>query len=186
MAETVIMDGTTLSCAGVAAVARGDAQVAVAPSGLARAAAAHRAALEAAARSPFYGRTTGVGANGMMAVVPGNGHGLRLVRSHVGGAGELVDGDVARGMLAVRLAPQPIGVPPLQPRQAEQQVDDAAADGNDHAAIDDHATIDRPAPISLILHRPDHAVACSTSTGRAAARSYRKPSTCVCTSQRLR
>src|SRR3984957_10486089 len=97
------MDGTTLSCAGVAAVARGGARVAVAPEGLARAAAAHQAALEAAARSPFYGRTTGVGANGMMAVDPGNGHGLRLVRSHVGGAGERADGAVARGMLAVRL-----------------------------------------------------------------------------------
>ena len=103
MAETVIMDGTTLSCAGVAAVARGGARVAVAPEGLARAAAAHQAALEAAARSPFYGRTTGVGANGMMAVDPGNGHGLRLVRSHVGGSGERADGAVARGMLAVRL-----------------------------------------------------------------------------------
>ena len=103
MAETVIMDGATLSCAGVAAVARGSAQVAVTASGLARAAASHQAALEAAARSPFYGRTTGVGANGMMAVDPGNGHGLRLVRSHVGGAGERADGAVARGMLAVRL-----------------------------------------------------------------------------------
>jgi histidine ammonia-lyase len=109
VAETVIMDGATLSCAGVAAVARGGARVAVAPEGLARAAAAHQAALEAAARSPFYGRTTGVGANGMLAVDPGNGHGLRLVRSHVGGAGEPVDGDVARGMLAVRLNQLAVG-----------------------------------------------------------------------------
>jgi hypothetical protein len=39
VAETVIMDGATLSRAGVAAVARGGALVAVAPAGLARAAA---------------------------------------------------------------------------------------------------------------------------------------------------
>jgi histidine ammonia-lyase len=109
MAETIVMDGATLSCAGVAAVARGGARVAIAPDGLARAAAAHRAALEAAARSPFYGRTTGVGANGMLPVDPGNGHGLRLVRSHVGGAGEQVDGDVARGMLAVRINQLAVG-----------------------------------------------------------------------------
>jgi histidine ammonia-lyase len=103
------MDGTTLSCAGVAAVARRGALVAIAPGGLDRAAAAYRAAREAAAAGPFYGRTTGVGANGMTAVAPGNGHGLRLLRSHVGGAGEPVDGAVARGMLAVRLNQLAVG-----------------------------------------------------------------------------
>ena len=107
--DAVVMDGTTLSCAGVAAVARRGALVAIAPGGLDRAAAAYRAAREAAAAGPFYGRTTGVGANGMTAVAPGNGHGLRLLRSHVGGAGEPVDGAVARGMLAVRLNQLAVG-----------------------------------------------------------------------------
>src|ERR1700678_3053498 len=71
----VIMDGATLSCAEVAAVG-----------GLA-----------------FYGRTTGVGANGGVTVAPGSGHGLRLLRSHAGGAGEQVSAGIARGALAIRL-----------------------------------------------------------------------------------
>ncbi|HEX8007863.1 MAG TPA: aromatic amino acid lyase, partial [Trebonia sp.] len=100
--EPVVMDGLTLTCAGVAAVARSGARVSIAPEGLARAAAAHRAAIEAAARGPFYGRTTGVGANGLVVVDPGNGHGLRLLRSHCGGGGEPVSGSLARAMLAVR------------------------------------------------------------------------------------
>jgi len=83
----VIADGATLGAAAVAAVARRGARVAVAPEGLARAAAAHRAALAAVAGDAFYGRTTGVGANGRVAVEPGAGHGLRLLRSHVGGPG---------------------------------------------------------------------------------------------------
>ena len=103
MNNPVVMDGGTLSCAAVVAVARGAARVMIAPAGLARAAAAHEAALKAVARDPFYGRTTGVGANGLVPVEPGNGHGLRLLRSHVGGAGEPVSAAVARGMLAIRL-----------------------------------------------------------------------------------
>jgi histidine ammonia-lyase len=79
------------------------ARVTIAPEGLARAAASHRAALEAMARDPFYGRTTGVGANGKVAVEPGRGHGLRLLRSHTGGAGKQVSAAVTRGMLAIRL-----------------------------------------------------------------------------------
>jgi histidine ammonia-lyase len=99
----VIVDGATLSCAAVAAVARRSARVAVAPSGLERAAASHRAALAAVGRDAFYGRTTGVGANGRVTVAPGNGHGLRLLRSHAGGAGEQASADIARGALAIRL-----------------------------------------------------------------------------------
>ena len=99
----VMVDGTTLRCDSLAAVARRGAEVAAAPEGLARAAAAHRAALDAVGTYAFYGRTTGVGANYLEAVRPGSGHGLRLLRSHAGGAGEPVAGDVARGALAIRL-----------------------------------------------------------------------------------
>jgi histidine ammonia-lyase len=101
--NTVIVDGAALSCAAVAAVACRGARVTVAPEGLARAAAAHRAALAAVGRDAVYGRTTGVGANGRMPVAPGNGHGLRLLRSHAGGAGEPVPAAVARGALVIRL-----------------------------------------------------------------------------------
>lgn len=97
------MDGATLACDTLAAVARRGVPVATAPEGLARAAEAHRAALDAVGAHAFYGRTTGVGANHRVAVQPGNGHGLRLLRSHAGGAGEPVAADVARGALATRL-----------------------------------------------------------------------------------
>src|ERR1700679_2635154 len=82
----VIMDGATLSCAEVAAVARRGARVTVAPGGLERAAASHQAAPAAVGRHAFYGRTTGVGANGRVPLAPANVHGLRLLRIHAGGA----------------------------------------------------------------------------------------------------
>jgi histidine ammonia-lyase len=99
----VVVDGATLRCDTLAAVARSGVRVTAAPEGVARAAAAHRAALDAVGAYAFYGRTTGVGANHHVAVTPGNGHGLRLLRSHAGGAGEPVGADVARGALAIRL-----------------------------------------------------------------------------------
>jgi histidine ammonia-lyase len=100
---SLTLDGATLTCTGLAAVARSGASVAIAADGLARAAASHQAALTAVGRDTFYGRTTGVGANGRVPVDPGNGHGLRLLRSHAGGAGEPASIAVARGMLAVRV-----------------------------------------------------------------------------------
>jgi Aromatic amino acid lyase len=57
------------------------ATVTIAPEGLARAAASHRVARTAVGRDAVYGRTTAVGANGKVAVEPGDGHGLRLLRS---------------------------------------------------------------------------------------------------------
>jgi histidine ammonia-lyase len=97
------VDGATLNCATVAAVARRGATVTVAREGLARATASHRVAMAALGRDAFYGRTTGVGANNKVAVKPADGHGLRLLRSHAGGAGALASAAVARGTLAVRL-----------------------------------------------------------------------------------
>ncbi|HTR91429.1 MAG TPA: aromatic amino acid ammonia-lyase [Trebonia sp.] len=99
----VVVDGATLKCNALAAIARGSGRVTVAPEGVARAGAAHRTALAAVSAHACYGRTTGVGANHAVAVPPGNGHGLRLLRSHAGGAGETVAPDVARGALAIRL-----------------------------------------------------------------------------------
>jgi histidine ammonia-lyase len=102
MDDPVMMDGATLDCAALAAVARGGARVVVTPQGRARAAAAHQA-LAAMGQDAVYGRTTGVGANNRMPVPPGSGHGLRLLRSHAGGAGEPATAEVARGALAIRL-----------------------------------------------------------------------------------
>ena len=101
--NSVTVDGATLSCAGVAAVARRGARVSIAPEGLARAAASHQVGLTAVGRDAVYGRTTGVGANGKVAVEPGDGHGLRLLRSHAGGAGAAASAAVARGTLVIRL-----------------------------------------------------------------------------------
>jgi histidine ammonia-lyase len=101
--DSVTLDGAALTCAAVAAVARRGAAVTIAPEGLGRAAGSHRVALGAIGRDALYGRTTGVGANGKVAVEPGAGHGLRLLRSHAGGAGELASAAVARGTLAIRL-----------------------------------------------------------------------------------
>jgi histidine ammonia-lyase len=101
--NSVTLDGARLTCTAVAAVARRGAAVAIAPEGLARAAASHRVALAAIGRDALYGRTTGVGANGRVAVEPTGGHGLRLLRSHAGGAGELASDAIARGTLAIRL-----------------------------------------------------------------------------------
>jgi histidine ammonia-lyase len=101
--NSVTADGATMSCAAVAAVARRGATVTIAPEGLARAEASHRVALAAVGRDALYGRTTGVGANGKVTVEPGGGHGLRLLRSHAGGAGPPASAAVARGTLAIRL-----------------------------------------------------------------------------------
>ena len=59
----LVLDGITLTCAGVAAAARGEQPVAVASQGRERAAAASEVAGYATARREVYGRTTGVGAN---------------------------------------------------------------------------------------------------------------------------
>ena len=101
--DPVMIDGGALDCATLATVARENARVTVAPQALARVGDAHQAALAAVGHQPFYGRTTGVGANNQVLVRPGSGHGLRLLRSHAGGAGELAPAEVARGALAIRL-----------------------------------------------------------------------------------
>jgi histidine ammonia-lyase len=153
----VVLDGNGLSAELVRAVARDGARVSLHPDGVMRAAAAHRAVGELAAKGAVYGRTTGVGANRLVAVpapAPGPGpgptdqvtgpdgsvlggtvlggtvlggtvlagdtalavqgprplttttrdaHGLRLLRSHAGGAGPLLEPTRVRAMLAVRL-----------------------------------------------------------------------------------
>jgi histidine ammonia-lyase len=100
----VVLDGESLSCGQVAAVARGRAQVTFSAAGRGRAAAAARVVAVVTGRRPVYGRSTGVGANRDQ-VVRGEdvtGHGLRLLRSHAGGGGPLVAAELSRAMLVVR------------------------------------------------------------------------------------
>ena len=101
----VVIDGTSLNCAALSAVARRQAGVAVGERAVAAARAAWQVGREVAARQPVYGRTTGVGANHVVELSERDraGHGLRLLRSHAAGTGPLVAPEVARAMLVVRL-----------------------------------------------------------------------------------
>jgi histidine ammonia-lyase len=97
-----MIDGTAMTCEQVRRVARAGATVAVHPDGRERARQAREVVQAVAASQPVYGRTTGVGAN--RAVPAGDtGHGLRLLRSHAGGAGPVLDVTRARAMLVVRV-----------------------------------------------------------------------------------
>lgn len=102
LTEAVLIDGITMTCAEVRRVARDGAAVRLHPDGLERARRAREVVTQVAAARPVYGRTTGVGANRSVAVAD-SGHGLRLLRSHAGGAGPLLDVTRARALLAVRL-----------------------------------------------------------------------------------
>jgi histidine ammonia-lyase len=101
----IVIDGASLTCSQVTAVARGTARVTVADAALDAARGAWRVAGEVAARHPFYGRNTGVGANRVVGIdeTEDAGHGLRLLRSHAAGAGPLLGQELARAMLVVRL-----------------------------------------------------------------------------------
>src|ERR1700722_14664171 len=99
----VLLDGESLTCAQVAAAARGRAPVTISDAGRARARAAALVAAEVTAQRPVYGRTTGVGANRDQPVGPADDEaGLRLMRSHAGGGGPLVPPELSRAMLVVR------------------------------------------------------------------------------------
>jgi histidine ammonia-lyase len=105
----IVLDGTSMTCGDVAAVGRRLAGVEIGPAGLRRASAAAetaRAMTEQAlaAGRAVYGRTTGVGFNRSIEVIPADERsvGLRLVRSHASGAGPLLAPEVGLAMLAVR------------------------------------------------------------------------------------
>ena len=101
----IIIDGASLTCDGVVAVARDEAPVTIAAGAAAAARAAWETAREVAARRPVYGRATGVGANRNIGLAEDQlaGHGLRLLRSHAAGTGPLQPADLGRAMLVTRL-----------------------------------------------------------------------------------
>jgi histidine ammonia-lyase len=101
----VVIDGASLTCAAVAAVARRQADVAVGERAVAAARAAWLTGRDLAARQPVYGRNTGVGANHVVDLSEGDRaeHGIRLLRSHAAGTGPLLAAEVARALLVVRL-----------------------------------------------------------------------------------
>ncbi len=106
------LDGTSLTARVVAAVARtpGPVDLHLDGAALAHVKRAARLGADLSTRRAVYGRTTGVGANrdelvpeqGGTAGQP-SGHGLRLLRSHCGGAGDRLDPELVRAALLIRL-----------------------------------------------------------------------------------
>ncbi|MBB4703131.1 aromatic amino acid ammonia-lyase [Sphaerisporangium siamense] len=121
MASPIVLDGVRARPGDIAEIARAGARVALAGTGLDRARASHAAARAIAARRPVYGRTTGVGANRTEAVPAAERdlHGLRLLRSHAGGAGPPEPDVHVRAMLAVRVNQILAGGSGLRPAFAE-------------------------------------------------------------------
>lgn len=99
---------------------------------------AHAAAHRLSAKTPTYGRTTGVGAN-KSELVDDDDHGLRLLRSHAVDAGEELPARAARAMLAVRLNQLCVpgsGVAPQVLRGLERMLaEDALPTVRAHASI---------------------------------------------------
>jgi histidine ammonia-lyase len=104
-AGPVVIDGESLTCPQVAAVARSEARVTVGAAAVAAARAAWQVVREVTAQRSVYGRNTGVGANRTVDIGEADEpeHGLRLFRSHSAGAGPLLAPEFARAMLVVRL-----------------------------------------------------------------------------------
>ena len=105
----IVLDGTSLTCAAVAVLARRQDRPEVSETGLRRARASAETARALAAQAaaegrPVYGLTTGVGFNRRLSVSPEDERaaGLRLVRSHAAGAGPSLAPEIGLGMLAVR------------------------------------------------------------------------------------
>src|SRR4051812_14626619 len=100
----VELDGRGLTVPDVVRLADAAAAPAVAPDALDRARRSWQAAGLLAAAGRLYGRGTGVGAHRSVPVAAQDEaeHGLRLLRSHAGGAGALLAARQVRAMLAVR------------------------------------------------------------------------------------
>jgi histidine ammonia-lyase len=105
----IVLDGMSLTCAGVAAIGRRLAPVEIGEEGRVRAGGAADLARAAAERAveaggAVYGRTTGVGYNRRVGVTVDDqeSSGLRLLRSHAAGAGPPLEPEVGLAMLAVR------------------------------------------------------------------------------------
>ncbi|MEV0698974.1 aromatic amino acid lyase [Saccharopolyspora sp. NPDC050389] len=95
--DPVLLDGTEMSIVDVVRIVDDQVAIGVPPAALARLGAA------AAVAGPVYGRTTGVGANRSEVVPGGAAHGMRLLRSHASGIGNLLPERDVRAMLTVRL-----------------------------------------------------------------------------------
>ncbi|MFM9701461.1 aromatic amino acid ammonia-lyase [Streptomyces galilaeus] len=100
----VVLNGTTLTVGELITLVDGAAVPEVAPEARERAVRSFRAGRRLAAAGRLYGRGTGVGAHRAVSVDADDerAHGLRVLRSHAGGAGALLPARQVRAMLAVR------------------------------------------------------------------------------------
>ncbi|MFF8322824.1 aromatic amino acid ammonia-lyase [Streptomyces bobili] len=100
----VVLNGTTLTVGELITLVDGAAVPEVAPEARERAVRSFRAGRRLAAAGRLYGRGTGVGAHRAVSVEADDerAHGLRVLRSHAGGAGALLPARQVRAMLAIR------------------------------------------------------------------------------------
>ncbi|MGW7129132.1 aromatic amino acid ammonia-lyase [Streptomyces bobili] len=100
----VVLNGTTLTVGELITLVDGAAVPEIAPEARERAVRSFRAGRRLAASGRLYGRGTGVGAHRAVSVDADDerAHGLRVLRSHAGGAGALLPARQVRAMLAVR------------------------------------------------------------------------------------
>ncbi|MER5195356.1 aromatic amino acid lyase [Streptomyces sp. NPDC002755] len=120
-----VLNGTTLTVGALIALVDGEAVPTVDPEARERAGLSWRAAQRLAAAGRLYGRGTGVGAQRSVPVDEGDeaAHGLRLLRSHAGGAGVLLPARQVRAMLAVRANQLLAGGSGIQPALIDALVD---------------------------------------------------------------
>ncbi|MER6785444.1 aromatic amino acid lyase [Streptomyces sp. NPDC000658] len=121
----VLLDGTTLTVGELLALADGEAVPEVASAARERARRSWLTAQRLAASGRLYGRGTGVGAQRSVPVEEDDeaAHGLRLLRSHAGGAGALLPDRQVRAMLAVRANQLLAGGSGIQPAFVDALVD---------------------------------------------------------------
>lgn len=105
MSDRVLLDGSRLTPAAVAAVARDGARVELAPQARARVEAGYRRLCAHLAKgTPIYGLTTGFGALDGRGVGPEHRRRLQenLLRSHAAGVGDAMPAEEVRAMMVIR------------------------------------------------------------------------------------
>lgn len=122
----VTLTGQDLDAEEIEGVARHGWTVEVAPEAAEHNEAAWRMAKEVVEERPLYGRNTGVGARRDQTVEIAHdetSHGMRLLRSHAGGAGEMLSLQLSRAMLVVRANQIAAGGAGVQPELLNAIVD---------------------------------------------------------------
>ncbi len=113
---SITLNGSELTPEQLIAVVDDGAELVIDPAARDRAEASFQTAVRVASRRPVYGRTTGVGANLGVATDSSQDPGLGLIRSHAGGAGQLVGARQAWAMMVVRANQLLVGASGARPQ----------------------------------------------------------------------